>query len=85
MVWKIIIDPAVNKTLKKIPKTDSIHIQEAIDEMIVNPHWGDVQNISGQTNIWRKRIGAYRIFYEIRLSIKIIHIFKLERRASTTY
>ena len=85
MTWKVIIDPSVAKGLKKINKTVHYHIKEAIDEMNLNPYTGDIRNITGQINIWRKRVGAYRIFYEIKLSFKIVHIFKIERRTSTTY
>ncbi|MBI2669895.1 MAG: type II toxin-antitoxin system RelE/ParE family toxin [Candidatus Yanofskybacteria bacterium] len=85
MAWKVIIDPSVAKGLKKINRTDRYYIKGAIDEMNLNPYTGDIRNITGQTNIWRKRVGAYRIFYEINLSLKIVHIFKIERRTSTTY
>jgi len=41
--------------------------------------------MKGEENVWRRRIGAYRIFYKIRVSEKIILVFKLERRTSKTY
>lgn len=46
---------------------------------------GDIQKMKGEYNAWRKRIGAYRLFYEIVNSEKIIHVFNLERRSSNTY
>ena len=46
---------------------------------------GDIEKMKGEINNWRKRIGNYRIFYEIIPKDKTIYVFHVERRASNTY
>ena len=51
----------------------------------LDPYVGDIQKIKGEKDVWRRRVGNYRIFYEIDRNEKIIHIFRVERRGSKTY
>jgi len=50
-----------------------------------NPYRGDIEKMKGEENIWRRRIGAYRIFYEIIPKEKVIYVFRAERRTTKTY
>jgi mRNA interferase RelE/StbE len=85
MSWSIIIDPSVRKALRHIPKNDAKRVSLLFKELAVNPHSGDIDKMEGEDDVWRRRIGSYRIFYEIHKNKKIIYIFKLKRRTSTTY
>jgi len=51
----------------------------------LNPFLGDIEKIKGEENIWRRRVGAYRIFCEIVSQDRIIYVFRVERRTSSTY
>jgi len=41
--------------------------------------------MKGEENVWRRRVGAYRIFYELISKEKTINVFRVERRTSKTY
>ncbi len=60
-------------------------ITAAIKEFAINPYAGDIEKMEGEKDTWRRRIGAYRIFYEIHTARKIIYIFEIKRHASNTY
>lgn len=83
--WGLEIDPNVFQELKKIPR----HYAEAVLRIIKllpdDPYYGDIRKMKGEENTWRRRIGAYRIFYKIKVKEKVILVFSLERRASKTY
>ena len=83
--WDLQIDPAVHKFLTEIPRKDAARILLVIRELPTDPFYGDIQKMRGEENIWRKRIGACRIRYEVLPEIKIIHVFRTERRTSKTY
>lgn len=83
--WDLQIDPDVLKALKKIPKPDAEAILQVIKLLPVDPYFGDVQKMKGEINTWRRRIRNYRIFYKIFIASKIILVFHVERRTSTTY
>ena len=83
--WVLQINPAVFKSLKSFPKNDKFFIFETIGLLSKNPYFGDIQKMKSEHDAWRRRVGAYRIFYRIKTNIKIILVFKVERRTSTTY
>lgn len=85
MSWKVLVDPKARKALEKIPKRDSERFAQAIDRMETDPSEGDIEKPGGQENVWRRRIGSYRMFYEIYKARNLIYISKIERRTSSTY
>ena len=85
MNWVLIIDKAVKKQLQKIPKKDREKIIATINEFVINPYTGDMEKMEGEKDVWRRRVGSYRIFYEILNNKNIIYVFEVRRRTSTTY
>ncbi len=85
MNWGLIVDDFVKKQLKRIPRHDTRRLLIAINELVINPFAGDIEKMEGEKNTWRRRIGNYRIFYEIVSQDKIIYVFSVERRTSGTY
>ena len=85
MSWRIIVVGRAGKQLKRIPASDAERIESAIDAMERDPFAGDIEKMGGQENIWRRRVGAYRIFYEVFANQRMIRITEIRRRASNTY
>lgn len=79
------IDPSVFKVLRKIPKRDAEAILKVIKLLPTDPYFGDIKKMRGEQGVWRRRVGAYRIFYKIKILEKIILVFNLESRTSKTY
>ncbi len=51
------------KFLSRIPQKDAERIFSVIPGLPDNPFSGDIQKMKGEENVWRRRIGAYRIRY----------------------
>ncbi len=83
--WVLQIDPAVLKTLKGFPAKDTKRVLNVIKQLSANPYEGDIQKMKGESNVWRRRVGSYRLFYEVITAEKVIHAFHVERRTTTTY
>jgi mRNA-degrading endonuclease RelE of RelBE toxin-antitoxin system len=83
--WVLQVDPAVYAFLKRIPRKDAEWILSAMEVLTHDPFSGDIQKMRGQENIWRRRIGAYRMKYELIVSDRTVHVFRVERRTSKTY
>ncbi len=83
--WILQIDPSLIKSLKRLPQKDGRRILSVIESLSSDPFAGDIQKMKGEDNVWRRRIGSYRIFYEVVLKKKIVHVYHVERRTSTTY
>ncbi len=71
--------------MKRLPQHDISALLRVIQLLPINPYFGDIQKMSGEENVWRRRMGAYRIFYKLKMAEKIILVFHLERRTSKTY
>ncbi|MBI3421242.1 MAG: type II toxin-antitoxin system RelE/ParE family toxin [Candidatus Sungbacteria bacterium] len=83
--WDLQIDHAVFKTLRKIPRHDAEALVVVMRLLPADPYFGDIQKMKGEENIWRRRTGAYRIFYKIKVAEKALLVFRVERRTSQTY
>lgn len=83
--WVLQIDESVHKFISRISRKDAKRILLVISSLPNNPFSGDIQKMKGEENVWRRRIGAYRIRYELIPKEKVIHIFLVERRTSSTY
>lgn len=83
--WDLQVDPTIYKSLKRVPHRDTERILTAIEKLAQNPYGGDIQKMKGEENVWRRRIGEYRLFYEVVTGQKLIHVFHVERRTSKTY
>ena len=83
--WVLQVDPVVFKALKKIPRKDAERILFIIENLPLNPFSGDIQKMKGEEDVWRRRVGNYRIFYELLFKQRIIHLYQVERRTSKTY
>lgn len=85
MNWRIFLDSDAEKNLWRFPQKDRQRIERSLQILRVNPYAGDIQRMRGEKDVWRRRVGSYRIQYEIRLGEKIVYIFEIKRRTSSTY
>ena len=83
--WQLKIRNRVLKDTARFPKKDQSKILLAFQKISLSPYSGDIRKIQKEKDVWRRRIGAYRIFYEIFTAGKFIIIFRVERRTSKTY
>ena len=83
--WELRVDEKVFKALKKIPKPEVKKITDTIRALPDNPYAGDIQKVRGEETTWRRRVGEYRIFYEIYQQESRIDVRWVERKGSKTY
>jgi mRNA-degrading endonuclease RelE of RelBE toxin-antitoxin system len=53
--------------------------------MSINPYHGDVQFLKGSDNALRRRVGDWRILYDLEPEHKILVVTAVMRRGSNTY
>ena len=85
MEWKVIVPKRVQKQIRKFPQKITERILKSLREFYKNPYFGDVKKIKEEKNFWRRRIGDYRILYEIHSDKKLVIIDNIKRRTTTTY
>lgn len=85
MSWNLRVARRAQKGLKHIPAKDQVRILAAMREMSENPFSGDIAPLKGQLTGWRRRVGNYRIFFDVYPEITLIEVTDVVRRSSTTY
>jgi len=80
-MYEIIFTRQAVKFVQSLDKGYRNKIREIIEKFKVNPFSWPYKKIRGETNLFRIRVGKYRILYEInRLEGKII-ILKIDKRS----
>ena len=77
MPYQIIIKPTAEKSMDKIPLPVRRRIADAIGELRSDPRPAGVVKLAGDENLWRIRIGNYRVVYEIhndRLMVLVLRV-----------
>ncbi len=78
--YEIIIVGAVRRQLKRINLADKKRILDKIQSLANNPRPHGFKELKGSENLFRVRVGDYRIIYEIRDKILLITILKIGNR-----
>jgi mRNA-degrading endonuclease RelE of RelBE toxin-antitoxin system len=85
MTWTIHIAKRAEKQLAKTPAKIRRLLLAALQEMQENPFSGDISRLTSQPSTWRRRVGAYRIFFDVYPDRHHIDVLDIARRTSTTY
>lgn len=85
MKWEQLLAGPARKALKRLPAADQRHILTALDAMEEDPFSGDIVRLKAQPIAWRRRIGNWRILFDVVLEKRQVLIHDIVRRTSTTY
>lgn len=84
MSWAIVVSNRAQRNLKRVPAADQQRILAALDLMRSDPLSGDVVKLAGQ-DTFRRRVGSYRIFFNIDFKALVVDVLDILRRTTTTY
>jgi len=85
MKWALILTNPARRALRDVPRPDVDQIDAAFEEMQSDPYSGDIKFLKGADRTLRRRIGAWRVLFEVHPDREIVLILAIERRSSTTY
>jgi mRNA interferase RelE/StbE len=80
MSYKIELKPSAIRTLGKIPKSDQRVIRLHIDSLANTPFPPNVKKLEGEENIYRIRVGDYRIVYQVHKKVLLILVLAIGHR-----
>lgn len=85
MAWNVTITGPAQKGFKKLPPKEQAHVKAALLSMESDPFKGDLKRLKGKPSAWRRRVGNYRILYDLDFETREIAVLAILRRTSTTY
>lgn len=77
MTYKIVIEKPAMKFLQKQPQAQRERILRAIQGLPAN---GDIKPMSGHENLYRLRVGTYRVIYTIEGDLLIVRVLTIGNR-----
>jgi mRNA-degrading endonuclease RelE of RelBE toxin-antitoxin system len=85
MPWQLELVRSAEKALNRIPAKDQKHITAALRAMTLDPFAGHIIRLHNQPGAWRRRVGNWRIFFDLYPGRLLIAITAIKRRTSSTY
>ena len=85
MHWQLQIARRALKALEKFPAEDRRLIRSALEAMRRDPFSGDIKRLKNERSAWRRRVGSYRIFFDVLPDVLTVNVVEIARRTSTTY
>lgn len=85
MTWNLIVAQPARKELNRLPPESRARILSGLREMAKDPHAGDIVRLKGTRFGWRRRVGDYRILYDLDPAERLITVQHIARRTTTTY
>ena len=78
--YRVTIRPSADKALLKLPRDMQRRILERLDELAIEPRPHNVVKMAGGQNLWRIRVGDYRLVYEIHDREITIYVLAIGHR-----
>jgi mRNA-degrading endonuclease RelE of RelBE toxin-antitoxin system len=85
MSWGLVITSPAERVFRRLAKPERRQIDAVFSQMCDSPYHGDIRFLKGSNGGLRRRVGDWRIFYELESEHKIIVVTAIKRRASNTY
>ncbi|MBX3512058.1 MAG: type II toxin-antitoxin system RelE/ParE family toxin [Xanthobacteraceae bacterium] len=84
-MWGLLITSPAERGLRKAPRAQLEQIDQAFSDMCADPYSGDVKFLRGMGAIFRRRVGDWRILFELDKDRQLIIVLAVKRRSSKTY
>jgi mRNA interferase RelE/StbE len=74
-----------DRDLRHVPSDDLKRLNVAFDDMADDPYGGDTRMLRGTGGAFRRRVGDWRIVFELHAEKHLVVVLGVKRRSSTTY
>jgi mRNA interferase RelE/StbE len=78
--YRIEFVSSAQRDLLRLPKADRQRIAPRIDVLADDPRPTGCAKLSGLANLWRLRVGAYRVIYSIEDAALLLTITRVSHR-----
>ncbi len=85
MSWKVVLTGPAKKALDRLETRDRKLVVGALRAMESDPLRGDVRKLEGQREEFRRRVGNWRLFFDILVEHRSVVVTAIVRRTTTTY
>jgi mRNA interferase RelE/StbE len=80
MAYRVQIKAPALKSLKKISEPDQSRIMRRIDALAEDPRPAGVKKLQGADDLYRLRLGDYRVIYQVQDDILLVLVVRVGHR-----
>ncbi|HEC56971.1 MAG TPA: type II toxin-antitoxin system RelE/ParE family toxin [Candidatus Syntrophoarchaeum butanivorans] len=81
MEYSIYFNRDVKKFLERLDRLQKERIKTKLLSLSRDPFIGDVKKVQGRENVYRVRIGDFRVLYLVNHEEKEIYVVKIDKRS----
>jgi len=67
--YRIVLARSAEKEIARLPHALQIRAAKTIDKLASNPHHPGSKKLRGSHNVYRVRVGDYRIIYDLNFAL----------------
>ncbi|MBI1848950.1 MAG: hypothetical protein HYR85_01260 [Planctomycetes bacterium] len=83
--WQVRVSKPAVKNVERAPRDERERLLAVLDEMAIDPFVGDVLPLKGHSHAFRRRVGSWRILFDVYRAERVVDVVVIERRSTTTY
>jgi mRNA interferase RelE/StbE len=78
--FKVVSKPSLEKDLRSLPKSIIVRVMKQIDELANDPLPRKAVKLEGGNDLYRVRVGDYRVIYGVDQPAKLVTIHYVRHR-----
>ena len=78
--YHVEITGSAEKQLKKLSRSNQVRVARALVALATNPFPTQSRQLAGTRDVWRIRVGSYRILYSVDEDRVLVMILKIGHR-----
>jgi mRNA interferase RelE/StbE len=79
-VYQLITKPSAEKQIARLPSPIRRRVYEALDGLCENPRPRGCVKLEGGEDLWRIRVGDYRVIYTIEDDVLVVLVVRVAHR-----
>jgi mRNA-degrading endonuclease RelE of RelBE toxin-antitoxin system len=83
--WRVLVARHAQKSVARAPKQERERLRVALEQMEGNPLAGDIKRLKNERTAFRRRVGDWRIFFDVHPEQHLVEVVEIQRRTTTTY
>ena len=80
MAYAVVLKPAARRDLRKLPDDVRRRIASRIDALAGDPRPSGAEDLRGEPDLYRVRVGEYRILYQIESKALVVLVVRIGHR-----
>lgn len=81
MAYTVEFSPGAERDFRKLAREIQLRLRPRIDALADHPRPAGAKKLKGREELWRIRVGDYRIIYEVRDRILVVLLVRVAHRS----